>query len=152
MIQRIQSLYLLLVSGLMTALAVLPVGLLTGDDIQVKVGAFGFTVLQGSFQSSFPVWVMGALAVLSAFVAFITIFLYKKRSFQTTLCTFNGVLMVLFAVSYGVFYLVGLKGVDLDFSLNATVVLPVVGLVFNIMATKAITKDIELLSSLNRLR
>ena len=152
MIQRIQSLYLLLISGLMSALAVLPLGLLTGDDIRVEVGAFGFTVLQGSFQSSFPVWVMGALAVLSAFMAFITIFLYKKRSFQTTLCTLNGVLMVLFAITYFILYLVGLKGVDLDFSLNATVVLPVVGLVFNIMATKAITKDIELLSSLNRLR
>ncbi len=152
MIQRIQSLYLLLVSGLMTALAVVPVGVLTGDDIRVEVGAFGYTVLQGSFQSSFPFWVMGVLAALSAFVAFITIFLFKKRSLQASLCTFNGVLMVLFAMSYVLFYLVGLKGVDLDLSLPVSVAFPVVALVFNVMATKAITKDIELLSSLNRLR
>lgn len=143
---------MLFVTGLMAALAVLPLGLLTGDDIRVEVGAFGFTVLQGSFESSFPVWVMGALAVLSAFVAFLTLFLYKKRSLQTTLCTFNGVLMVLFAVGYGVFYLVGLKGLNLDLSVSFAMVFPVVALVFTIMATKAITKDIELLSSLNRLR
>jgi hypothetical protein len=152
MIQRIQSLYLLLVAGLMTVLSVVPLGVLSGDDKLVELGAFGFTVLQGTFHSSFPVWVMGALAVLSAFLAFVTIFLYKKRSFQTMLCTFNGVLMVLFAVGYAAIYLVGLKGIDLDLTLNATVVIPVVALVFNIMATKAITKDIELLSSLNRLR
>lgn len=152
MIQRIQSLYLLIVSGLMTALAVLPLGFLTGDDVRVELGAFGYTVLQGAFQLSFPVWVMGLLAVLSAFVAFLTIFLYKRRALQSSLCSLNGVLIVLFAVSYGIFYLVGLKGINLDFSMPVSVALPVFALVFNIMATKAITKDIELLSSLNRLR
>ena len=152
MIQRIQSLYLLIITGLMTAMAVIPVGVLTGDDVRVEVGAFGFSVLQGSFQSSFPVWVMGALAVFSALVAFLTIFLYKKRSIQTTLCTFNGVLMVLFAGVYALLYFVGWKGTDLDFSMNVSVAFPVIALIFNIMATKAITKDIELLSSLNRLR
>lgn len=152
MIQRIQSLYLLIVTGLMATLAVVPVGVLMGDGVRVEVGAFGFSLLQGSFQSSFPVWIMGTLAVFSAFVAFLTIFLYKKRSLQTSLCSFNGVLIVLFAVMYGVLYLVGWKGFDLDFSLNVSVIFPVIALVFNIMATKAITKDIELLSSLNRLR
>jgi len=152
MIQRIQSLYLLIVTALMTALAVVPVGVLTGDDIRVQVGAFGFNVLQGSFTSSFPVWVIGSLAVFSAFVAFLTIFLYKRRSLQTWLCSFNGVLIVLFAIMYVALYIVGWKGMDLDFSMNVSVAFPVVALVFNIMATKAITKDIELLSSLNRLR
>jgi len=152
MIQRIQSLYLLIVAGLMAALAVVPVGMLVGDDVRVEVGAFGVEVLQGSFQTSFPVWVMGALAVFSAFVAFLTIFLYKKRSLQTWLCSINGVLIVLFALMYVVVYMVCWKGVDLDFSMNVSVAFPVIALVFNIMATKAITKDIELLSSLNRLR
>ncbi len=152
MIQRIQSLYLLIVVGLMVALAIVPVGVLTGDDVRVQVGAFGVEVLQGSFQSSFPFWLVGTLAVFSAFVSFLTIFLFKKRSLQTTLCSFNGVLIVLFAVMYVVLYLVGWKGVELDFSLNYSVSFPVLALVFNIMATKAITKDIELLDSLNRLR
>lgn len=152
MIQRIQSLYLLLVAGLMAALAVMPVGLLTGDDVLVEVGAFGFSVLEGSFQSSFPVWVIGALAVFSAFVAFLTIFLFKRRSLQTSLCSFNGVLIVLFAIMYVVLYVVGWKDMDLDFSMNVSVAFLVISLVFNIMATKAITRDIELLSSLNRLR
>jgi hypothetical protein len=152
MIQRIQSLYLVAVTGCMVALMAMPVGVLTGDDLHVVLSAFDCAVIAGTFQSSFPVWLVGTVAGISALIAFTTIFLYKKRKFQTTLCFTNGVIIALLYALYLLLYATVQKGVDLSFAVGISVAFPAIGLSFNILAVKAIAKDVELVESLNRIR
>jgi glucan phosphoethanolaminetransferase (alkaline phosphatase superfamily) len=152
MIQRIQSLYLLLVAAAMVAVAVLPLGVLAGDGLVVTYSAFTATSVGDVLASNYPVWVMGVLAVLSSLVALVTIFLYKMRSRQTTLCMVNGFVLVLFYVAYFLFYFTIQRGSDVDFSPALSVALPLVALLFNLLAIKAIAKDVALLASLDRLR
>lgn len=156
MIQRIQSLYLLLVAAAMVAVAFLRLGTLEGDGLAVHFSAFSaYSALSTTADEKvmdFPVWVMGGLATLSALLALVTLFLFKHRERQTTLCMVNGFLMGLFYVAYAFFFFTIQRGADVDFSPGISVALPLLALLFNILAMKAIAKDSALLASLDRLR
>lgn len=152
MIQRIQSLYLLLVAAAMLAVAAMPLGVLEGDGWLVRYTAFDNTAVNAETATAFPVWLLGYLAGLSALVALITVFLFKQRERQTTLCLVNGFLIGLFYVAYAVFFFSVRRGVDVDFAPGLSIGLPLVALLFNTLAMKAVSRDIALLASLDRLR
>ncbi len=152
MIQRIQSLYLLFVAAAMVAVALLPLGTLEGDGLTVNYSAFSALSMDDETGKDFPVWVMGGLAAFSALMALVTIFLFKQRERQTTLCMVNSFLMGLFYVTYAFFFFTIQRGIDVDFAPSLSVALPLVALLFNILATRAISRDIALLASVDRLR
>ena len=152
MIQRIQSLYLLLVAAAMITVAVMPLGLLRVDGFEEQYAAFA-TISQGhAGVTGFPVWGLGGLALFSALLALMALFLYKQREKQTTLCMVNGFLIGLYYIAFVIFYFSIQRGTDADFAPSVFVALPLIALLFNILSMKAISKDIALLASLDRLR
>ena len=99
---------------------------------------------------------MSVLVILSLAVAFVTIFLYRKRWLQVRLC-FALAIMLLGIEAFIILYIYKLKDA-LDamqsYAIKYSVadVLPVVALIFVYFAFRGISKDIALLRSLDRIR
>lgn len=124
MIQRIQTIYLLLVAVLLTTMVFI-----------MPTGVVALTVV----------------AAAIAAIAFVTIFIYKKRKMQINLTLLNFGLIALYLVLF--FYFLSQSLVELnDWKQVLLLVLPVFGLFFNLLALLAIKKDEALIKSLNRLR
>jgi presenilin-like A22 family membrane protease len=124
MIQRIQSLYLL-ISGLLTiSLLLFP-----------PVAAFPCRVSEIGFRLS---------AFVIAHLAFIAIFLFKKRQKQIRLIYINLIMIAVFYVALFIVFPVS------GFQLSA--VSPLLSVPFSLLALRAIKKDDELVRSLDRIR
>jgi peptidoglycan/LPS O-acetylase OafA/YrhL len=127
MIQRIQTIYLLLVCGLMGSMLFLPVAQIAGS-----------TSMTLSVESA-----------LTAILAFVAIFLYKKRKLQMNLCYVIFGLLILFYLNI-IFdlWLPNRENVDI----KVPVVFPFFALILDILALLAIRKDEKLVRSADRLR
>ena len=134
MIQRIQSVYLVLVAGLMLAMLFLPVPLHCCA-------------------------VLGGLVGLVAAIALTAVFLYKRRLLQIKLCVVNILLLIGF---YGAYFLLpaacgGGGSCALAGDAGVTVcpiamVIPAVAIVLSFLAIRGIKKDEKLVKSYDRLR
>jgi peptidoglycan/LPS O-acetylase OafA/YrhL len=82
------------------------------------------------------------LAALMAVVALVTIFLYRNRTLQTTLCN------VVMCVGIMFYIVLAVKQPDMEWFLA----LPLVGVLLTFLARKGIVKDEKLVRSLDRIR
>jgi hypothetical protein len=152
--QRIQTLYLLLVVALMSVTLFTPIAMFTVESGEVfTLSAFA---LSSAMQSQGTIW-MGILLSLAVALPLITIFLYKKRMLQIRLCAVEIVLLlgcIAFMIIY--FWLSGANALE-----DAVVehrhfgwaaIMPIVSLVFTSLAARAIFKDEALIRSLDRIR
>ncbi len=136
MIQRIQTLYLLLV---VIINGVLPfwVYLWTGAD-----GEAVYAQNEMLYSMTF---------IISAALAFITILLYKKRKKQFVLNRLNMILN-LFLLGFFIYRSLILSGETEVSEKGIGVLLPAISIVFLVMANKAIKRDEDLVKSVDRLR
>lgn len=152
MIQRIQSVYLLVVTVLLVVTMCLPAGHFIAAD-GVNTLAFkplGVTLADGGFQST---WGLFGLLLLSTIVAFGTIFLFRNRMLQVRMTIFNSVLLIGYYVVFGVFWYV-LKGrLDVTgFQVGWALCLPAVCIILNYLAFRAIYRDEVMVKAADRLR
>lgn len=149
MIQRIQTIYLLVVAILMVVMMSLPVGNLLGADNTI----YEFTNLSITAQGGEPdyaPWALFAILMVEAVVSLITIFQFKRRILQMRLTSFATILMIGYYVVLVTFVLM-LKG-DCSFVPQWTVCLPFIAIVLNWLAVRAIGKDEAMVRSYERLR
>lgn len=153
MLQRIQTVYLLLVSVLMLSLLFLPLAVLQSGDKLYSFDVFGLSTLLGEKELLYPTWGLLVLDVIAMVIALVTIFLFKKRMLQIRLTIFNTILLFGF---YGLFaYMIyGFKGEfgELVYTLKFAAAFPAVCIVLNYLAIRNIGADEALVRSLNRLR
>lgn len=142
MIQRIQSIYLLLV-------AVLSGGLIFAFDLwkiaEVKYFALDLFSNESLLQKAVPV-----LFFLSAFVAVISIFSYKNRQKQFVLGRLI-LLINLFLLGILIYLSLNLPG-EVSSEKGIGMFIPTVAILFTVLANKAIKKDEDLVKSVDRLR
>ncbi len=143
-IQRIQSLYLLLVAVVMGIFAFLPVIGANVDGSQLAVGAVA------SCGVTQPSWLLLCLDVLIALLSLIAIFKYRSLPFQQRLCGVIVALIVALLVCIGVVFFQQ-KG-QCAAVLRWSVALPCVALVLALLARKGIKHDRKLLSDSERIR
>ena len=152
MIQRIQSVYLLLVAVLLVVAACLPVGTFveTGGVSLHSFKPLGLTLADGEFQST---WGLFCILLLSAIIAFATIFLFRNRMLQIRMTIFNSILLIGYYMAAVVFVFI-LKGkIEASvFRLGWALCLPAVCIVLNYLAFRAIYKDEVLVKAADRLR
>ena len=146
MIQRIQTLYLLLVVVL-TGLALwLPLVDFTVGADTCTLTAFGLKDAAGI--TLLPTVYLG--------VVLVTIFLFKRRLVQIRLCAVELVLLIGAGAMMGIyFYLCNRYFADSEFyshTLKISLVFPLVCLVFDLLALRAIFRDEKLVRSLDRIR
>ena len=150
MIQRIQTLYLLAVVALGLALVWLPVVQLVtpeeAETLQVwELSALGGAPLQG-------LWGLLLTTALIPLLAFIDIFLYKKRILQARLNIF---LVLLCLGYYGVLALyiwLATLSMNVEWHILPYASFPLICLVLTIMATRRILKDEALVRAADRIR
>jgi len=160
MLQRIQSLYLLLISVCSIILLFFPVYSLVPDATSLDSGIytfymFGVQLIKDGADSVlvryWPVTILNFLIMLSAFLI---IFKFKNRSLQlklTGLLTFLGILMVIL-LAYETSQLQAVFGTKHHIMFGWVGSLILLQIVFARLAMVAIKKDDQLVKSADRLR
>ncbi len=148
MIQRIQTVYLILAILTIAAFAFVPVVRYESPDFKLVRALAGWDVKH--FYEGYFIFLNIIFLGISAGVALLSIFLFKKRSLQSALTLF-AILPILTSAGY-IFYFFQTKESSLDMVYtpwNAIAILPVV---FLLLAYRGIQKDEALIKGLDRLR
>jgi hypothetical protein len=158
MIQRIQSLYLLLAAIACTLLFFFPM-IDYVDPVKGTYTLFAMglksDVVPGIlfFQETIPLLL---LVIASLALALVTIFFYKRRRLQIKLVSINVllnvVLIALIFFLYNNYFEHHITGSGISGSYQFGMYLPLISLVLLILATRAIRKDEALVKSSDRLR
>ena len=154
MIQRIQTVYLLLVVVLLLATLFMPLLTLQIGQEFFSMDASGVSSLINQEATALgTTWGLFALTAIIALVAMVTIFLYKNRILQIRLCVFNALLMIGF-YAYVAFLVWRWQGEvpEMQWQLKLGLAFPVIALILDYLAIRNIGADEALVRSLDRLR
>lgn len=159
MIQRIQTVYLLIITVLGVLILCFPIiGVCSPDVGLSKIYAFDFLKclcvgidgLWGKF--------LAITAILIPVVALFAIFIFKKRSLQVLLSVAIIFLVVLFYL-FGIMFFVTVyrqisQTVNGSLNINFSLIffLHIINLVFSMLTIRAIRRDEKLVKSLDRIR
>lgn len=136
MIQRIQSIYLLIVVFLGAGMPFLVS--LWKNEAQIDVFASDEPIVLGAF-------------LFSALLALVTIFLFKNRKGQFVLNRLN-IVLNFSLLGFFVYWLLMVPGEMHISEKGIGIFIPIVSIVFLVLANKAIKKDEDLVKSVDRLR
>ena len=154
MIQRIQTLYLLIVVILTGLTLWLPLAGFSNDGGTYLLTAFGVRDAAGNIVQS-TVY-LGILLVLTAVLPLVVIFLFKRRMLQFRLCVAELMLLIGSIGMMGIYFFLCRRffsgGEFYGQELKVALIFPVVCLVFDFLAARAILKDEKLVRSLDRIR
>jgi hypothetical protein len=158
MIQRIQSLYLFIVAVGCTLLFFFPmIDYIDPLKGTYKLFAMGITSnnVPGIlfFWETFPILL---LVIASLILALVTIFFYKRRRFQFRLVSINVllniILIALVFFLYNNYFEHHITGSGISGSYQFGMYIPLISLLFLILASRAIRKDEAMVKSSDRLR
>ncbi|EGJ71192.1 hypothetical protein Bcop_0985 [Bacteroides coprosuis DSM 18011] len=150
MIQRIQSVYLLLVTVILAVSAFLPLGYFSTDEgmSDAVFKPLGLALEDGTYST----WALFSLLMLGAVLALITIFLFKNRPMQIRISIFNSILIIGYCAAL-IYFIFKLQNTfDIKFFMKWTICLPIVALILNYLAIRGIGKDEVLVRSYDRIR
>ena len=155
MIQRIQSLFLFIVFATSLAAFFFPIASFWGDLYVVKLGVLGVEepIKYGVLWPD-TLYLTIVLDLVSV-MAFVTIFLYKRRKVQIKLIRFNLLLNIVYLALIFFYYVPELESLtmtDADYIREPGIYLPIVSVVFLVLANRFIMKDEKLIRSADRLR
>lgn len=152
MIQRIQSIYLLLAAVAVAIAMCITIGsYVEVDGITMHVlKPLGISYANGEFQST---WGLFGLLFLSAVISIATIFLFRNRMLQIRMTIFNAVLLVGYYIAVAVF-IFSLKGGmdDASFRPGIGLALPAVSIILCYLAFRGIFRDEVIVKAADRLR
>lgn len=131
MIQRIQTLFLLLAAGLIAALLFMPMSYI--EDVTIK------------YTEKYE---MITFVIVTLVLAIIAIFLYKNRPFQMRVCILNTLILTAFQVWLIVLFF--RYKAEMVFSIS--VVFPIVSAILTILAFRYIARDEAMVAAASRLR
>jgi len=150
MIQRIQTLFLLIAVALITAMFFMPLA-----EFIIDGQVYTFTYRNIGIPGTEPLFKSYALAILLTVILLlilVTVFLFKNRRLQMRLCIYN---MLLNFGFYGLFYFYYHQVVStnqLTYSFAVASVFPLITIILLWLAFRAIRKDDILVKSVDRIR
>lgn len=155
MLQRIQTIYLLLIAILSGVTVYSPVANLTNakDNLIYQMDFKGISLIQqtgGELVST--TWLLTTFAAVFGVIALITLFSYKNRIKQIRLCVINMLFLLGYYIVLAIDIWSACKQLNAEWHLQFAAVLPLVSLILNYLAIGAIGKDEKLVKSLDRLR
>jgi hypothetical protein len=160
MIQRIQTLYLLLVVALGITLCFVPVVQFVTPDGAEVVRAWQLTAL-GMTETTVTelpaiqlngLWGLLLASALIPVLALVDIFLYNKRLLQARLNIFTIMLCLGYYGVLAIYIYLAKLMIDVDVYVMGWACLPLVCLVLTVMATRRILKDEAMVRAADRLR
>ena len=147
MIQRIQTVFLLVSTFLLGLIFWLPLADITAAD---QLYLFDIKGIHKAGELVINGWALVCFLVLIVISHLVVIFSYKNRIRQVRILIF---LMILLLGLFGIFFwfaYMGFRGVTVSFKL--AVAFPIVAIILDWLAIRAIGKDEALIRSLNRIR
>ncbi|QJX46860.1 DUF4293 domain-containing protein [Hymenobacter taeanensis] len=158
MIQRIQSVFLLLLSLAMLSVLFLPIWSKTdpvsGQTLVMTAFQLAYENTDAGMSVSMSTWPVAALAAASTLVALFEIFQFRNRFTQLKLGMVNFLLIV--ATIGAGFYFSSLGeqmlNVKMPGTFQAGFYLPTLALLLNLLANRFIRRDEQLVRSMDRLR
>ena len=149
MIQRIQSVYLLVVSILMVICMCNPVGSIIASTNEISEFGNLFITLPDGTKDYAP-WALFVILLVVAVLAFVTIFLFKKRMLQIRLTIFSSVVLIGYYLVMAA--LIFMTAEETSFTPSWTICLPFIGIILNWLAIRGIGADEALVKAYDRLR
>ncbi|MFI3278074.1 MAG: DUF4293 domain-containing protein [Rikenellaceae bacterium] len=154
MIQRIQSIYLLVACVLMTLTALMPLAYFSNTYEFFNLYAAGLRGADGTMVQTTPY--MLALVAASAILPLINIFLFKRRMLQIRLCVVEVVILIGASIMMGLYIFLSYRTFStLELSAQGfkpILVFPIISIVLSLFAAKAIFRDELLVKSVDRIR
>lgn len=149
MIQRIQTIYLLIVSILLIVMMLIPVGHFYTETNVAEMTNLAIITANGT--ADYTPWALFVLLLLSTILAFAAIFLYKKRMLQIRLTVFSTIILIGYYITCAVFAVSTLSTYG-SFTPSWSICLPFISIILNWLAIRAIRKDEALVRSYNTIR
>jgi len=158
MIQRIQSIFLVLMIACLAAFLFLPIwgkmDVDTGEIHEIRA-LYHEQIIEGELMVEYvPYAIAGALVIIVMLIAVVELFKYKNRMLQMKLGMINSFLIV---AVLGVLMWLIFTGQDewlptIAGKFGAGLFMPALAMVFNRMAIRSIKKDEDLVRSVDRIR
>lgn len=156
MLQRIQTIFLLLVALCSLALFFLPLAGFLSDLFYLKLYLYAFENMTPDSELQFGILTVLPLLVINGaiiLITMITIFSYKERIKQIRLLRIDMLLNMGLLVAIFVFYpYLLLNNIKLDSEFEVGAYIPIINLIFLFLANRFILKDEKLVRSADRLR
>jgi hypothetical protein len=156
MIQRKQSVYLLLVAVLMSWLFIRPyaeIALTSGRMLIFHCPAirnYSTPENYDYFRYTIP---LVLLVFLTGVLNFVNIFLFSRRLLQIRLCIISSVVLVVILATMLYYYFITLNSVEHTLhKFRIAAIFPIIGIIFNFLAYRAIHQDEMLVKSYDRIR
>jgi hypothetical protein len=153
MIQRIQSIYLLIASVILGLLFFFPIADLVSNS---ETYTFWYRGLYGQIlginvliEQSTPLAILDLLILM---LIISSIFLYKMRPVQMKLCLLNMILLIVSIVLTAFYLIFVYPDYNAKIHLKIFVVFPVISLLFIYLAYRGIKNDENLVKSIDRIR
>ena len=151
MLQRIQTVYLLISLVLMGILGLVPLGEIASGDLLYSFGSRG--VIADSGTLIYNGWPLLVLLVIIVFLHGLAIAKFKHRILQIRISIINILLMIGFLLVSWYFISASLTQIgDGVYSFKLPMVFPLVAVVLDYLAIRAIGSDEALIRSLDRIR
>ncbi|MDE6046608.1 MAG: DUF4293 domain-containing protein [Alistipes sp.] len=154
MIQRIQSLYLLLVAVLATVAMCMPLAWFANSVGEFRLYAFALCLLDGDIVQL--TLCMGLSLLFAALLPVVTICYFRRRLLQLRLCIVEAVLLLGALIMEGIYYYLCVRIFnELPFLRHGfffAAALPVVCLLFVGLAARAVWRDEALVRAADRIR
>lgn len=150
MLQRVQSLFLVLAAAVMLVASIAPLVIFNFNADIVRFEAMGIYL---NDQLTDSTWGLFFIGMGSSILALITLFIYKRRILQIRLSIFNIALMVGFYL-YSAFIVYKLYVTEnlIYNRVGIGIIMPIIAIILTIIAIRKIGADEALIQSLNRLR
>ena len=153
MIQRIQTLYLLIATALRSVSIFTPIARFFDGMQEYTLTAFALKDAAGAVAQ--PAIYMGVLLALAGLLPFIVIFLFKNRQLQIRLCAAEIVLLIGSLAVMGIYYYLSNRIFDAAngiISIKIAIAMPLLAIIFVALAIRSIFRDEVLVRSLDRVR
>lgn len=153
MIQRLQSLYLLISLIIIESLFFVPIGEVVVEAQNYKLLFNGFfQIIDGSMEMVQQTISLMILIPLVGLLNLVALFLYKKRTLQLRITMYNTILMFgLSGMSAFILYR-AFSDYNAVILPNISILFPVIAGIINLLAFRLIRKDDVLVKSMDRIR
>lgn len=153
MIQRIQTIYLLIVTLLAALGCALPLVDFDNGLLQQTLSAWQLSsAAPAAVAQTAHFWGLFAISVVIPVVAFVTIFLYRRRMLQIRLCILNMLLMLGYYAVLGVCVWLVADQFGADFRPCLAALFPLIELILTWLAIRGIGRDEAKVRAADRLR
>ena len=152
MIQRIQTVYLLLVAVLVVVALFAPLAWFASDAGLFELHAFALRTADSVQAAPY----LGIVLLACCLLPVVTIFLFRKRLLQIRLCVVEAVLLLGATIMETIYYFLSRRVFsELAFheqGVKLAAVLPLVAVIFTLLAARAVFRDEMMVRAADRIR